>query len=103
MLETSGDKVKPAIPNFTGGLQLPTGQSQVKGVSETVRSTVQHSPIPQTLDQGLANLPMDGAVEAVQNQVLGAAAGWIQNFVQQTGLPQQMVEQFLPWQQYSAI
>jgi hypothetical protein len=95
MLETSGDKVKPAIPNFTRGLQLPTGQSQVKGVSETVPSTVQHSPIPQTLDQGLANLPMDGAVEAVQNQVLGAAAGWIQNFVQQTGLPQQMVEQLV--------
>ena len=38
---------------------------------------------------------MDGAVEAVQNQVLGAAAGWIQNFVQQTGLPQQMVEQLV--------
>ena len=95
MLETSGDKVKPAIPNFTRGLQLPTGQSQVKGVSETVPSTVQHSPIAQTLDQGLANLPMDGAVEAVQNQVLGAAAGWIQNFVQQTGLPQQMVEQLV--------
>ena len=94
-LETAGEKVKPAIPSFTGGAQLAAGQSQVKGVSETVPSTVQHSPIPQTLDQGLANLPMDGAVEAVQNQVLGAAAGWIQNFVQQTGLPQQMVEQLV--------